>query len=183
MFGSRLTGARKATAAARRSLLLLAALSLLSSPLLAQSAGDADPMQPLERLVGGAWYLGEDSYQTFRWGLGRLSMVAEMFVVTPAGPQAVSEMMFAYHPGERVVKGWGVARQMGIDFFEYDITVDGETLVFDLKAFGPAAEEGPLRETWTFTDADHYEWSLLSGAGDGSWERTMSGTFERRQTP
>lgn len=182
MLAGRVEAGRLATRA-RGPALMFAALLVVSGPLAAQSSNDAGPLEPLARLTGGAWYLGEDSYQTFRWGLGRLSMIAEMFVVTPAGDQPVSQMVFAFHPGEGVMKGWGVARQMGIDFFEYDISVDGETLVFDLQAFGPAAEEGPLRETWTFTDADHYEWSLLGAGEDGSWERTMSGTFERRRIP
>ena len=162
----------------------LAAL-VIAAPVQAQSMGPTESaaeeaLAPFERLVGGRWHIGEDSWQTFEWGLGRRSVTASMYFVTPDGEKRVSELTFAWHPGEGVVKGYGVAIDMGIDFFEYDVRVDGDVFTFDLQAFGPAAPGGPARETWTFTDDDHYEWVLFEGV-DSGWERRMAGTFERRR--
>ena len=103
-----------------------------------------------------------------------------MYFSTPDGAKRVSELTFLWHPGDQVVKGYGVAVDMGVDYFEYDVRVDGDVFTFDLRAFGPAAPPGPARETWTFTDDDHYEWLLLEDTPDG-WARRMSGTFERRR--
>ena len=70
---------------------------------------------------------------------------------------------------------------MGIDVFEYtSIEARGDTLVLDLTAYGPRAPEGTQRQTWTFIDDDHYEWVLWARDDEGTWARSMDGTFERR---
>ncbi len=136
-------------------------------------------LAPFERLVGGHWYMGPDSYHSFSWGVGRQSLRATSFVVTPDSTKRVSELTFMYHPGEDAVKGYGVAIDMGLDFFESTVHFRGDTLAFDLYAYGPAAEDPPLRETWVFTDPDHYTWTLMKPSG-GGWETIMDGLFERR---
>ena len=146
-----------------------------------QSAEEAHPeLAPMARLIGGDWYLGDDSYHTFSWGVGRESIVASSYWVTPEEERLVAQSTFFHHPGEGVVKGFAVARDMGIAVFEYEIRAQGDTLLMDLNAFGPAAMEGPMRETWVFTDVDHYVWTLWQDGEDG-WEEVMGGTYERRR--
>ena len=174
--------------------LALAVAATAVSPATAQVAGSsdstgADPLAPFERLIGGRWYLG-DAYQTFEWGVGRKSVVARMYF--PGGgagsgvggdadteDRLVSEMTFAWHPGEGTIRAWGVARDMGVDLFEYETRVEGETFVHDLRAWGPAASDAPQRETWELVGPDRYLWTLLE-MREGAWTEVMSGTFERR---
>jgi hypothetical protein len=146
----------------------------------ASSGQEARPeLAPLARLVGGRWYLGEDSYHTFALGVGGQSVTTSSYAVLPDGERLISEGTFFYHPGERVVKGYVVAIDMGLDLFEYAIEAHSDTLVMDLRVFGPQAGTTPLRETWVFTDNDHYVWTLLQQGEDG-WERLMGGTYARR---
>lgn len=139
------------------------------------------PVSALERLVGGRWYIGNDSYNVFSWGVGRQSVIGEAYFVMPEGETLVSQTTFFYHPGRRTLVAYGVAVDMGIDVFEYtSIEARGDTLVLDLTAYGPQAPEGTQRETWTFIDDDHYEWVLWSRDEEGAWTQSMGGTFERR---
>ena len=159
---------------------VLAGDAAMAVPLGAQ---DVHPeLAPLERLIGGSWHLGEDSHQSFSWGVGRQSVKSEMHFVTPDGTALVAELTFLYHPGLEAVKGYGVAVDMGVDFFEYTVHFEGDTIVLDLEAFGPAAGDAVQRETWVFTDDDRYLWTLYEQSEAG-WERTMGGTFERRRSP
>ena len=154
----------------RMTLLAAAMLSVVVSPLAAQTAPPPDsPLAGFERLVGGRWHLGEDSYQVFNWGLEGRSVQGEMHFVTPDGAKQVSEMTFLHHPSEDVIKGFGVAVHMGVDFFEYDVAFRGNEVRLDLRAYGPT-ETGELqRETWTFTDDDHYVWKLFTRDESGEW--------------
>ena len=158
-------------------------VAVTAAALLMPTAGSAqDPrpeVVPLARLVGGSWYLGEDSYHTFELGVGGQSVTSKSYFVLPDGDKLVSEGAFFYHPGEDVVKGYVVAVDMGLDLFEYSVEARADTLLMDLKTFGPQAGETPLRETWVFTDDDHYVWTLFQ-QGDGGWERLMGGTYQRR---
>jgi hypothetical protein len=125
--------------------------------------------------------MGDDSYHVFSWGVGRQSVNAEAYFVLPQGETLVSQTMFFYHPGREVLVAYGVAVEMGIDVFEYTaIEARGDTLILDLTPYGPQAPEGDQRETWTFTDDDHYEWVLWARDEGGTWTRSMGGTFERR---
>jgi hypothetical protein len=136
-------------------------------------------LEPLARLVGGRWHLGDDSYHTFALGVGGQSVTTTSYFVLPDGEKLVSQGTYFYHPGEDVVKGYVVAIDMGLDLFDYSVHPRGDTLVMDLEVFGPQAGETPLRETWVFIDDDHYVWTLFQQAEDG-WERLMGGTYERR---
>jgi hypothetical protein len=148
-------------------------------PVSAQSI--ESPVSALERLVGGRWYIGDDSYHVFSWGVGRQSVIGEAYFLMPGGETLVSQTTFFYHPGRETLVAFGVAVEMGIDVFEYtSIEARGDTLVLELTAYGSQAPEGTQRETWTFTDDDHYEWVLWARNEEGAWTRSMGGTFERR---
>ena len=161
---------------------LLGLVTMASTPAAPFSAQVVDtPLSALERLVSGSWYIGEDSYQVFTWGVGRQSVKSEMFFITPENETLVSEATYFYHPGRETLLGFGVAVDMGIDVFGYtSIRARGDTLILDLSAFGPQATDEVLRETWTFFDDDRYEWVLWARGEDGTWARRMDGMFERR---
>ena len=166
---------------------LVSVLVLCAAPLLPGGAQAQEPptptaLQPLERLVGGSWHLGDDSRITFTWGVGRRSVKGEHFFSGPEGEKLVGETTFLYHPGRQRLVAVGVAIDMGIDFFEYtSIEARGDTLVLDLEVFGPAATDEEQRETWTFAGADRYEWVLWARPEGGRWQKRFEGLFERRR--
>lgn len=163
------------------SLLCLSATAPAGAVLPVSAQAIESPVSALERLVGGRWYIGDDSYHVFSWGVGHRSVIGEAYFIMPGGETLVSQTTFFYHPGRETLVAYGVAVGMGIDVFEYtSIEARGDTLVLDLTAYGPQAPEGTQRETWTFIDDDQYEWALWARDDEGAWTRTMGGTFERR---
>lgn len=155
---------------------------LAAPPSSAQAPATADPhLAPMARLIGGTWHLGEDSYHEFAWGVGGRSITSTSYFVVEGTPKKVSETTFLYHPGQERVVGHGVAIDMGIDFFGYDVSFAGDTITLELEAHGPAAGTEPQRETWIFPDNDHYEWTLYAQDESGQWVRRFGGTFERRR--
>ncbi|MDA0310509.1 MAG: hypothetical protein O2992_00140 [Gemmatimonadetes bacterium] len=79
------------------------------------------------------------------------------------------------------MRGQGVAIDMGVDYFEYEVAFEGEVFVLSPNAYGAMAGDNPQRETWTFTEGDHYEWVLMAEGADGAWRKRMGGTYERRE--
>jgi hypothetical protein len=164
----------------------LAVTLCLTQSIAGQVVEPSPALEGFERLIGGRWYLGDETFHTFAWGVGGRSVKVQSYSVTAGSgtdesETLVSELTFLYHPGEEVVKGYGVAIGMGLDFFEYDVHFTGDQIVLDLEAFGPAALDSAMRETWTFTDDDRYEWELLGEESSVEWSRLMGGTFERRR--
>jgi len=131
-------------------------------------------LAPLARIVGGSWTLGE-SHQVFSWGVGRRSISGEMYFASDGTPRLVSQFMWYWHPDRELFEGRGVAIEMGIDLFEYDTRVMGDTLVSELRTFGPAASADPQVESWTFQGPDVYLWQLFQGGA----EPIMDGLFQR----
>lgn len=143
----------------------------------AEPAGANDnPLAPLARLVGGEWHM-RDSYQTFEWSVDGRTIVTRGYAVGESGPKLVSEGMWFWHPGEQQVRCYAVAVDMGVDFFDYTTHFDGDTIVNDLRCYGTYS--GEYRETWRFTDNNHYSWTLLREGAEGL-EDFMEGTFTRR---
>jgi len=165
-----------------RERILLTGIALASVSAVAFGLGESQPpdeLRPLERLVGGAWHLETGgSYHVFDWGVGRRSVRSRSYIVTNEGARLVSEGTWF---GAEAIKGYATAIEMGIDVFEYTTHSEGDEVVHELRAWGPMAGDRPLRETWTFIDADHYDWALLEDRGDG-FERIMGGRYERRRT-
>ena len=166
-----------------RERLLLIGIVLASVSAVAFGLGESQPpdeLRPFEQLVGGAWYLETgDSYHVFEWGVGRRSVHSRSYFVSEDGDQLVSEGTWFWHPGADAIKGYATAIEMGIDVFEYTTWFEQDVAVHELRTWGPMAGDAPMRETWSFTDADHYEWALLEDRGDG-FERIMGGRYERR---
>jgi hypothetical protein len=138
---------------------------------------EPEELAAFARLIGGRWTL-DSTYHVFEWGVGKRSVRSSSYLAGDDGDQLVSEGIWFWHPGEQAIKGFATAVDMGIDVFEYTSHLEGDVLVHELEIYGPVAGENPLRETWTFTDDDHYEWALWEDAGNG-YERQMSGVFER----
>ncbi len=145
-----------------------------------QAASGRDAMEFLGRMVGGAWHQGDDFFQTFEWGAGRQAIRAKGYFVVNGEPKLVSEGIWYWHPADRVVRAYGVAIDMPMVLWEYETALVGSELQHVLVTYTAAGERSVVRELWTFSDADHYEWTLLEQQFEGEWVRRMGGPFERR---
>lgn len=150
---------------------LLAVLITLS-PAGAQESDDS-PLAPFARLVGGEWWLGDDSYQVFEWGVGEQLVKTKSFFVVDGEPVLVSEGVWFWHPGERAIRGFHVAIEMPVHFFDYTTWFEEDAMVSDLISFGEMG--ATYRETFEITGPDTYVWSLYQAG-----ERVMGGTYTRR---
>ena len=134
---------------------------------------DDNPLAPFAQFVGGEWWLGEDSYQVFEWGVGEQLVKTKSFFVTDGQPMLVSEGVWFWHPGEEAIRGYHVATEMPVYFFDYRTWFEDDKLVSDLVSFGEMG--ATYRETFELTGLDTFVWSLYR---DG--ERVMGGTYSRR---
>lgn len=133
------------------------------------------PLAGFERLMGGRWQL-DNSYQTFEWGVGEMSVVSRSFVQTQSGDKLVSEGVWYVHPGDQVIRGVFTAIDMGIQLFEYETRFEGDEIISKLVTWDDNQQRGEWEERWTFTDKRHYIWELYELVDDGR-KNVMRGVF------
>ncbi len=151
-------------------------LVLATSMLHAQE--QEDPLNPLagfERLIGGRWQL-DNSYQTFEWGVGELSVVSRSYVQTLSGDKLTSEGIWFYHPGDQAIHGVFTSIDMGIQLFEYETWFADNEIISKLITWDENHQRGEWEEVWMFTDDRHYIWDLFNLADDRR-RNVMRGVF------
>lgn len=152
-------------------LLIIGAFSVVSQ---AQSLEGFDP------LIGGKWWMGTDSYQTFEWGVGQQSIKAATFSVSGNQVTKVSQGEWFWHPALQSIKGFFTAIDMPITFFDYTTTFDDGTMINHIEGYTQSGEKRDYIETWVFTGSDSFEWVLSERNEDGSLNEIMSGTYSRK---
>ena len=153
-------------------------LVLVSGSLYAEEHEDPpNPLAGFERLIGGRWQL-DNSYQTFQWGVGELSVVSRSFVQTQSGDRLTSEGFWFYHPGDQTIHGVFTSIDMGIPLFEYETRFDGDEIISDLVTWDENKQRAVWEERWKFTDDRHYIWELYDLKG-GQRKNVMRGVFVR----
>ncbi len=154
---------------------LICAITLLSVNAFAQN-----PLQPFESIIGGQWWLGEDSYQTFEWGVGNLSVRAEAYFMIDGQAIKGSEGKWFYHPGEQKIKGFFNAQNMPITFFDYTTVFDEQgNLINTFVGYGPMGNGLTFQESWIFTSTNSFTWTLSSVGENGSLTEMMKGEYSR----
>ena len=154
------------------------------APLPIVAAAEADlepnPLAGFERLVGERWYF-EETYQTFEWGVGKRALRATAHFPSPDGPKLGSEGFWYFHPESGEIRGTFVSIEEGLDLFEYVTSFDGDTVMSRVSIHGPKGR-GEYFETFEFTDADHFVWSLWRETAEGR-EQVVEHEYERRPAP
>ena len=119
-------------------LFLLMACALLATNTAAQP--DENPLAPFAGFIGGRWYL-EDSYMELEWGVGQRSVNARNYFIVNSEPKLVSQGFWYWHPGERQIRGIFTAIDMPVVLFLYAARFEGDTMIGDLRAYGPDGKE------------------------------------------
>ncbi|MBD3226320.1 MAG: hypothetical protein GF313_16445 [Caldithrix sp.] len=146
-----------------------------------QKTDQSNPLAPFERLIGGQWYM-QDSYQTFSWGVGKLSVLSESYVVEQGQARKVSEGYWFYHPGQGQIKGYFTAIDMPVQFFDYTTVFKSDTMKNDLISYSAGGQASHYLETWTFSEDGRYQWTLFTKTDNGR-QKIMGGTYQRRNLP
>lgn len=137
-----------------------------------------NPLEPFPKLVGGKWRLA-DTYQTFHWGVGRLSVRSLGFAIVDGEPKLVSEGIWFWHPELKQIKGYSTAIDMPVNIFDYTTEFQENTMVNKLRAYSSTGSAEDYIETWEFTGPDTYEWTLSAPTPDGM-TKIMAGTYTRK---
>ena len=139
-----------------------------------------NPLQPFEFLIGGGWY-GSASYQTFEWGVGQKLVKSKLYFVRNDTLRHVGEMMWFWHPGEEVIRGYGISINMANDFFEYTTSFDGpRRMVNDYSSYGGPTDYPNQHVTLDFIDENVYKWTYYE-MRSGEWVALYSIDYERRE--
>lgn len=157
---------------AKAVLLMIAILSVIP---LTSMASD-NPLAPFDPIVG-RWESG-DSYHVIEWGVGGKVVFSRSYSVVDGADQLVSEGWWLWHPATKVIQGTAVAVGMPFDLLEMETRFEEGNLVSDLVGVAVDGSRQRYRETWEFTDEDHYTWTLYA-LGDEGETVMMTGTYER----
>lgn len=142
-----------------------------------KETNDSNPLSSFERLIGGEWHL-QGNYQTFAWGVGKLSVKSESYFIGGGEPQKAAEGIWFWHPKERKIKGYFTAINMPVELFDYTTVFEDNTMKSEIKSYSSNGIEDKYIETWEFTDDNSFEWSLFSKSMDGE-KKVMGGKFSR----
>ena len=155
-----------------KTMITIATLFVLSTAL---AAGD-NPLSPFKRIIG-RWESG-DSYHLIEWGVGGKVVLSKSYFVVEGEDQLVSEGWWLWHPSAKAIQGTAVAVGMPFEGLEMVTRCEEGNLISDLVGVAPEGSRQTYRETWEFTDDDHYTWTLCLVGAEGETEM-MSGRYER----
>ncbi|NBC66773.1 MAG: hypothetical protein GVY07_14095 [Bacteroidetes bacterium] len=98
-----------------------------------QPNSDSNPLSGFAAIVGGEWHR-QGGYQTFKWGIGKKSVIAENYFIMEGKAQKVSEGVWFWHLGEQQIKGYFTAINMPVEFFDYTTRLTNNGIESDLSA-------------------------------------------------
>jgi hypothetical protein len=139
---------------------------------------ESNPLSGFEPLIGGEWYQ-DGGYQTFEWGVGKKSVITEIYFIMDGEAQKVSEGVWFWHPGEQQIKGYFTAINMPVEFFDYTTRFTEEGLESDLSAYDSSGDRTRYTEAWIIEDEDQISWILYSLDGDEKTQ-VMQGGLRRQ---
>ena len=140
-----------------------------------------NPLQNFEAIIGGEWWLGDDSFQTFEWGVGELSVRATGYLVLEGKAVKNSEGEWFYHPGDKKIRGFFTAQNMPITFFDYETTFDEDgNMINTIVGYGFNSVRLTYHETWEFISENTFNWTLSSIEEDGSFKLIIKDTHNRK---
>lgn len=161
---------------------IAAAVGSAPAPGAAQpKAGEANPLEPLGRLVGGYWLIEPgkpmNAYSAFTWGPNRRTLHATFYLVGDgkSDDPVRADAFYFWHPGKKKV--CGIAAGASGEVYDGEITMDASGATQEFEYF-TAQGTTSYRETWVFPDNDTYVWTLYRKAADGQKEQ-MKATFHR----
>ncbi|MGB5343539.1 MAG: hypothetical protein WBN87_03315 [Thermoanaerobaculia bacterium] len=157
---------------AKAVLLMIAILSVIPTTSMASD----NPLAPFDSIVG-RWESG-DSYHVIEWGVGGKVVFSRSYFVVEGADQLVSEGWWLWHPATKVIQGTAVAVGMPFDLLEMETRFEEGNLVSDLVGVAADGSRQRYRETWEFTDEDHYTWTLYA-LGDEGETVMMNGKYRR----
>lgn len=143
------------------------------------TSSNSNPLSKFEAIIGGEWHQ-KGGFQTFRWGIGKKSVIAENYFMIDGEAEKVSEGIWFWHPGEQRIKGYFTAINMPVSFFDYTLRFTNEGTKSNLSAYDSSGKLTQYIERWVFDNKDQISWTLYSIDGEQKTE-VMSGTMTRNK--
>ncbi|WP_445383027.1 hypothetical protein [Robiginitalea sp. IMCC43444] len=136
------------------------------------------PLADFSVLIGGEWYL-DNSYQTFEWGVGKLSVISKSYFLVDGQAKLVAEGAWFWHPGLKVIKGYFTAVDMPYSFFEYTTAFEGKNMMNALTTYTANGVSETYQENWEFLNDNSFNWSLFAKTEEGL-SKIMGGEYIRK---
>ena len=152
---------------------------MLLMPVIAVSKAETNPMSSFSWLIGGKWEMKDGTYHTFEWGLGKRSVKAKTYFKVEDEYVLVSEGLWFWHPGEKLIKGYFTAKNMPFVFMEFTTKFEDRKMINKLKAIAKDGKVSHYSSTWSPIGKDGYSWKLFTGE-EGSLKEVMKGDFKRK---
>lgn len=148
-------------------IILIGVMAVGTGSVRAQSQIEPEnPLQPFEFFIGGAW-VSETTYQTFEWGVGKLSVKSKLYFLEGDKKTLVGEITWFWHPGENKIKGYGHAINMAMNFFEYTTKFESPTVMMNtFYAYGGQYDGVAQHEKLEFINQNEYLWTYYNKMKD-----------------
>jgi len=148
-------------------------------PNTAAAAGeDTNPLKHFEWMIGGEWSNGS-TVQEFEWGLNQKSVKAKSYTVNEKKRTLVSEGVWFWHPGKKVIKGYFSAVGMPFSFVDSEAEFDGQRLIHKLETYSDGEKPQIYVEVMEPVSEGVFSWKLFAGLKPAG-EELMSGRFKRK---
>lgn len=111
-------------------------------------------------LIGGKWYF-EDTWQTFNWGLAKMSVRLESFTLINGEAHLLAEGWWYWHPGEQNVKGFFTAIDQDVTFFDCRTEFEGDKIISHIQSFTENSKKQNYVEFIEPAGKNKYIWKFL----------------------
>lgn len=139
----------------------------------------SNPLKNFEFLVGGIWE-ASNTEQTFEWGIGEKSIVSKLYFTNNDSLKLVGEITWFWHPGLKVIKGFGTSIEMEMNFFDYTTSFEAPTkMINTFMAYGGHIDGYQQLETLEFIEDNKYLWTYYEKKGL-EFNPSYSITFKRK---
>lgn len=137
-------------------------------------AQPAEPLKPFEQFIG-EWKL-DNAVQVFEWGVGKTSVMGKSYRLdSDKSRTLISEGMWFWHPGEQKVKGFFMAINMPVVFFDYTTRFQDRKMVSELSSFDKTGNKSSYTEWMELQSDSTYKWTLMQKGNV-----VMNGVFTRK---
>ena len=159
----------------KHSLVALTIVALL--PCFGHAVETKNPLADFEWMLGGEWKSGS-TIQLFEWGLDQRTVKASSYVLSGDERVLASEGFWFWHPQDKVIKGFFVAKGMPFYMIESEAEFDGRKFIHRLKTYSENDDPQRYVEVIEPKSGDVFSWQLFAGESIGG-KPLMSERFQR----
>lgn len=117
-------------------------------------------LKPFEPYIG-SWKFG-NTLQVFEWGVGKMSVIGKGYQLNGTNKKTlVAEGMWFWNPADEMIKGYVVAVNMPISFFDYTTKFENGKMINELIGYNSDNHAEFYREIMEIQTDSTYQWILF----------------------